>query len=141
VVANESVFYRDTEDVMGWQVSVDGFRVLLSADVPKVINNNLRRDVDSFLSKHGLSRSDIDLWIMHTGGPRVLDAIDAALELPPDALANSRECLDEIGNISSASVLAVLDKIMRKSQPAAGTWGVLSAMGPGFCTELILLQW
>ena len=141
VVASESVFYRDTEDVMGWQVAADGFRVVLSADVPKVINNNLRRDVDSFLGKHGLSRSDIGLWIMHTGGPKVLDAIDVALELPANALANSRECLNEIGNISSASVLAVLDKIMRKSQPAAGTWSVLSAMGPGFCTELILLQW
>lgn len=141
VVANESVFYRNTEHVMGWNVSGEGFRVVLSPDVPKVISENLRRDVDSFLDKHGLTRDQIGSWIMHTGGPKVLDAIDAALELPPHALSHSRECLDQIGNISSASVLAVLDKIMRESPPASGTWSLLSAMGPGFCTELILLQW
>jgi alkylresorcinol/alkylpyrone synthase len=141
VVANESIFYHDTVDVMGWHIAADGFRVVLSPDVPKVISQNLRHDVDSFLGKHNLSRHDIGLWIMHTGGPKVLDAIEAALELSPDALSNSRECLDEIGNISSASVLAVLDKIMRNNPPPSGTWSILSAMGPGFCAELVLLQW
>lgn len=141
IVASRSSFYPGTEDVMGWDISERGFRIVLSPDVPKVIRENLGRDVDAFLAAEGLTRSDIGSWIMHTGGPKVLEATAEALALPREALAVSWEALRRVGNLSSASVLVVLDEVMQNQRPAPGTHSVLAAMGPGFCAELLLLEW
>jgi len=141
VVASRSIFYRDSEDVMGWRISEQGFRVVLSADVPKVVEANLRRDVDAFLACHGLERGAIRRWIAHPGGPKVLEAMAAALDLDSDALAVTWRSLREVGNLSSASVLFVLGDILEQQPPAPGEHGLLLAMGPGFCSELVLLQW
>jgi alkylresorcinol/alkylpyrone synthase len=78
---------------------------------------------------------------MHTGGPKVLEATAVALDLPDGALDASWECLRSVGNLSSTSVLLVLDEVMRHRCPAPGTYAILAAMGPGFCAELVLLQW
>src|SRR5574341_268845 len=86
VVATRSVFYPGTEWVMGWEIVDDGFKVLLSAKVPEVVAANIAGDVDRFLADQGLSRGDIRHWLAHTGGPRVLEAIRAALGLPEAAL-------------------------------------------------------
>ncbi|HVP63274.1 MAG TPA: 3-oxoacyl-[acyl-carrier-protein] synthase III C-terminal domain-containing protein, partial [candidate division Zixibacteria bacterium] len=84
---------------------------------------------------------DIGTWIMHTGGPKVLEATAKSLELADDALQVSWECLSRVGNLSSASVLLVLEEYMNRRRPQPGTYSVLAAMGPGFCAELVLLQW
>lgn len=141
IVATHRVFYPDTEDVMGWDISEKGFRIVLSPDVPKVVIEHLGRDVDVFLSAHGLGRSDIGTWIMHTGGPKVLEATEESLGLPREALEASWETLRRVGNLSSASVLVVLDEVMKHRHPAPGTRSVLAAMGPGFCAEMLLLEW
>ena len=140
VVASLSSFYPDSEDVMGWEVSEKGFKIVLSADVPKMVRRFLRRDVDIFLREHELVRNDISVWVSHPGGPRVLDAMQEALELPDDALEGAWRTLREVGNLSSTSVLLVLEETLR-SPPPAGSWGLMSAMGPGFCSELVLLKW
>jgi alkylresorcinol/alkylpyrone synthase len=101
----------------------------------------LGRDVDELLGFNGLQRSDISSWIMHTGGPKVLEATQEALGLSDDALAPSWECLKRVGNLSSASVLVVLEDYITNRRPAPGSWSVLGAMGPGFCAELLLLRW
>ncbi len=141
VVATRSVFYPNTEKVMGWDISEEGFRIVLSEDVPKMVTEHLREDVDTFLSELHLSRHDISSWIIHTGGPKILDAITTALELPEDALEASWECLERVGNLSSASVLVVLQDFLAHRRGAPGSYSVLAAMGPGFCSELILLRW
>ena len=141
IAATESVFFPDTEDTMGWDISEEGFKIVLSAEVPAVIHKYLRTGVDAFLSKHGLQRDDIGSWVMHTGGPKVLEATQTALGLPASAFAASWESLRRVGNLSSASVLFVLQETMMRQRPAEGTWGVLAAMGPGFCAELVLLRW
>ena len=141
ILATKSVFYPDSEHVMGWDISEKGFRIVLSREVPEVVQKNLAGDVDAFLGEHGMSRGDIGTWILHTGGPRVLDATASALELPEGALAASWDCLRRTGNLSSASVLLVLEEVMTKRRPAAGTYSILAAMGPGFCSELVLLKW
>ena len=141
VVATRSVFYPDTEDVMGWQVSERGFEVILSAQVPEMAREHLAADVDRFLEDHGLGRSDIARWIAHTGGPRVLEGMQQGLDLPEGALAATWRSLREVGNLSSASVLLVLGEVMRESPPPPGSWGLVFAMGPGFCSELVLLRW
>lgn len=141
IVATRSTFYPNTEEVMGWDVSEDGFRIVLSPDVPKVIIENLRGDVDAFLAEHGLDRSRISSWIAHTGGPKVLEAVEQALELPDRALDLSWECLRRVGNLSSTSVLLVLQDYLARRRGEPGTYSVLAAMGPGFCSELVLLRW
>ena len=140
VVSSRSSFYPDTERVMGWDVSERGFKIVLSAEVPEMVRRYLRRDVDAFLSEHGLARNDIAAWISHPGGPRVLEAMQEALELPDDALESAWQTLREVGNLSSTSVLLVLEGALG-SPPPPGSWGLMSAMGPGFCSELVLLRW
>ena len=141
VLATRSVFYPDTEDVMGWDISEKGFQIVLSRDVPEMVRMHLAEDVDSFLKDHELARADISSWIMHTGGPKVLEATEQSLQLPDGALAASWESLAKVGNLSSASVLLVLEEFMSTRQPEPGSLSILAAMGPGFCSELVLLQW
>ena len=140
-MATTSVLYPNTERVMGWDFVDTGFKVVLSAKVPEVVATNVRRDVDGFLTTHGLDRSKISHWIAHTGGPKVLQAFEQALELPAQALERSWKSLREVGNLSSASVLFVLSELLESQTAKPGEYGLLMAMGPGFCAELILLQW
>jgi alkylresorcinol/alkylpyrone synthase len=142
VIATRSIFYPETEYVMGWDISETGFRIVLSRDVPEVVQNNLGRDVDEFLADQGLSRGEIESWVIHTGGPKVLEATEKALGLMNGDLRVSWDCLRKTGNLSSASVLFVLEDVMKNGgRPQAGSWGILAAMGPAFCSELILLKW
>jgi alkylresorcinol/alkylpyrone synthase len=141
VVATRSVFYPGTEAVMGWDVTGDGFRIVLSAEVPDVVRRFVRRDVDAFLAAHGLSRRDIATWVCHPGGPKVLRALQDALEVPESALAVTWDSLRRVGNLSSASVLMVLGETIADHAPPAGAFGLMLAMGPGFCSELVLLRW
>ena len=141
VVATRSVFYRDTEDVMGWDISEQGFQIVLSASVPDMVSGHLRSDVDAFLAEHDLSTGDIATWVCHPGGPKVLEAMEHSLDLPPDALELTWKSLREVGNLSSSSVLIVLRDTMENRSPEPGSWGMLLAMGPGFCSELVLLRW
>ncbi len=141
VVATRSVFYPDSERVMGWDVSEQGFQIVLSADVPEVTRRFLRRDVDEFLADQGLARADVGSWVCHPGGPKVLEAMEEALELPEGALDVTWRSLREVGNLSSTSVLLVLEETLERHRPPPGTLGLLLAMGPGFCSELVLLEW
>ena len=141
IVATRSTLYPDTEEVMGWRISEKGFDIVLSPDVPKVIREHLGQDVDAFLGEHDLRRDDIGAWVLHTGGPKVLEATQEALGIDRAALETSWDCLRTIGNVSSASVLCVLEKFMTTKRPEPGTWSILAAMGPGFCSELVLMRW
>jgi len=141
ILATRSVFYPATEEMMGWNISEKGFRIILSTEVPTLIRQNLGRDVDAFLADNGRQRSDLKSFVLHTGGPKVLDASADALGLHNGQLDASWDCLRKVGNLSSASVLCVLEDVMKNRRPEPGTLGLLAAMGPGFCSELLLLQW
>lgn len=141
IVATRSIFYPDSERVMGWDVSERGFQLVLSADVPKVVEQHLRADVDAFLAEHGLTRRQIVSWVAHPGGPKVLEAMEAALEVPRAVLELTWKSLAEVGNLSSTSVLLVLRDTLAARRPPPGSWGMLLALGPGFCSELVLLRW
>jgi len=139
IVATRSVFYPNTEQVMGWEIQSSGFRVVLSADVPRIARG-IRKDVDDFLASEGLTVRDIDRFVCHPGGPKVLEAVEEALELQEGALELAWRSLREVGNLSSASVLMVLGDTLA-DEPPSGSWGLLLAMGPGFCSELVLIRW
>jgi alkylresorcinol/alkylpyrone synthase len=141
ILATRSVFYPDTEEMMGWDVSEKGFRIVLSREIPDLVRANLAHDLDDFLAERGLTRADIGTWVLHTGGPKILEATADALGLKNGELDVSWECLRRTGNLSSASVLVVLEEVMKNRRPGPGTLGLLAAMGPGFCSEFVLLEW
>jgi len=140
VLATRSRIYPDTEDVMGWQIGSAGFQIVLSADVATVAEKYLGEDVRTFLADHGLTPGDVSTWICHPGGPRVIEAVEKGLGLPGDALDHTRKSLRSNGNLSSVSVLDVLAANMA-DPPPAGSVGLMIAMGPAFCSELVLLRW
>ncbi|MFC4062080.1 type III polyketide synthase [Planomonospora corallina] len=140
VVATRSRLYPDSGRVMGWEIGDTGFRVVLDASVPDLVRTHLAGDVEGFLAEHGLTSGEVAAWVCHPGGPKVIEAVSEALRLPPGALDVTRRSLAEVGNLSSASVLHVLrDTIALRPPP--GSAGLLIAMGPGFCSELVLLRW
>jgi alkylresorcinol/alkylpyrone synthase len=140
VLASRSRLYPDSERVMGFDVGTTGLRIVLDADVPVVIGRYVGADVDLFLDHHGLTRDDIGWWVCHPGGPKVIDSLQETLGLSDEAVALTRASLANIGNLSSASVLHVLADTLRDRPPDPGSHGLLMAMGPGFCSELVLLR-
>jgi alkylresorcinol/alkylpyrone synthase len=140
VVATRSRLYPDSERTMGFDVTSSGLRIVLDAEVPTMVERYIRGDVDEFLADHGLSRTDIGWWVCHPGGPKVIEALQVALEVPREALQLTWDSLASVGNLSSASVLHVFESTLRERPPAAGSHGLLLAMGPGFCSELVLLR-
>nr|WP_245846941.1 type III polyketide synthase [Mycobacterium szulgai] len=140
VVATRSRIYPETEEVMGWKIGTDGFRIVLSVDVATVTEKYLGGDVRRFLADHGLTPKDVTTWVCHPGGPRVIEAVENVLDLPSNALDHTRNSLRTNGNLSSVSVLDVLRANMT-DPPAPGSIGLMVAMGPAFCSELVLLKW
>ncbi|WP_295701336.1 3-oxoacyl-[acyl-carrier-protein] synthase III C-terminal domain-containing protein [Lapillicoccus sp.] len=140
VLASRSRLYPDTERAMGWDVGRGGLRIVLGVEVPELVREHVRGDVDAFLARHGLGRDEIGWWVVHPGGPKVLEAMEEALEVDREAVGVTWQSLHDIGNLSSASVLHVLGDTLRDHAPAPGSFGVLLAMGPGFCLELVLLR-
>jgi alkylresorcinol/alkylpyrone synthase len=140
VLASRSRLYPDSEGVMGWDIGTEGFRIVLTADVAPIAERYLGGDVGGFLGEHGLSTADISSWVCHPGGPKVIQAIERVLELDGNALDHTRNSLRDNGNLSSVSVLDVLRATLA-SPPAPGERGLMIAMGPGFCSELVLLGW
>ena len=141
IEATRSVFYPDSEDMMGWHIGAHGFRIVLSAEVPTVARERVPKDVDAFLAERDLSRADVQRWIAHPGGPKVLRGLQEGLGLDDDALAISWQSLARAGNLSSSSVLMILAETLRQRPGDPGDVGVMLAMGPGFCSELLLLRW
>jgi alkylresorcinol/alkylpyrone synthase len=140
VLGSRSHLYPDSQDTMGWNISSAGFGLILSPDVSSVVERYLADDVTNFLAAHGLDISDVGAWVGHPGGPKVIDTIVESLGLPDDALELTWRSLGEVGNLSSSSVLHVLRDTIAK-RPPSGSPGIMLAMGPGFCSELVMLRW
>ena len=140
ILDSRSRLYRESLHIMGWNVSSAGLQLVLSPELTTVIERYLADDVGAFLAAHGLTKDDIGAWVSHPGGPKVIDAITKSLGLPPEALELTWRSLGEIANLSSASVLHILRDTIAKPPPS-GSPGLMLAMGPGFCSELVLLRW
>ena len=141
VVDSVSHLYPDSLRAMGWDVGEGGLKIVLDAQVPTIVQQYLGHDIRSFLAAHSLQLEDVAAWVSHPGGPKVIEAIEAELGLATDPLELTWRSLDQIGNLSSSSVLHVLRDTLDKRCLTPGTPGMLMAMGPGFCSELVLLEW
>jgi alkylresorcinol/alkylpyrone synthase len=139
VLGSRAAFFPDTERVMGWDMVDHGFKIVLSQDVPRLAREHVPGLVDTLLSEYDLGRSDVSAWLAHPGGPAVIEAVQSGLELPAAALQRTRISLADVGNLSSASVLYILEAYLREDGVKRGDHALVLAMGPGFCAEAVLL--
>jgi len=141
ILNTETFLFPNSHDAMGFDLKEDGFHILLSKDVPDLIRGEIKGLVDSFLGKHDLQRKDIAAYVLHPGGRKLMDYMEAELDLCRCKTEPSWNILSEYGNLSSASVLFVLDEWLNKHKVAPGDYGLMAAFGPGFSAELLLLRW
>jgi len=126
---------------MGFDLRDSGFHIVLSKDVPQLIAERIKGLVEGFLARQGLMREDISAFLLHPGGQKLLSFMEAELELDRSDTEISWDVLRRFGNLSSASVLFILQESMAKREMPSGSYGLLMAFGPGFTAEMILLQW
>ncbi|MBV8493124.1 MAG: type III polyketide synthase [Alphaproteobacteria bacterium] len=141
IVASGEHTWPNSLDIMGWDIADDGLRAVFSRDIPRLIEAELRPIADEFLARHGLHLADIERFVCHPGGPKVLDAFEQVFGLRPEAVAEAREVLRDYGNMSAASILFVLERMLAGSRAAGEPWGraLLTALGPGFTAGFVLL--
>ncbi|WP_332691905.1 type III polyketide synthase [Halalkalibacter lacteus] len=140
IVATQSTLMPDSEDVMGWDVKDSGLHVVFSRDIPAIIKEWLGPNVETFLTDNKIEMNQLSSFIAHPGGKKVLEAYIEALELDEEMTNVSKEILKLHGNMSSPTVLYVLEQFMIQEH-VQGEYGLMAALGPGFCSELVLLQW
>ena len=133
-----SKLYYDSLDVMGWEVIESGFKVVFSKDIPTIVNKNVKEEVLNFLKANSLRTQDIKNYIVHPGGKKIIDAYVTALNIDPALLNNTKEILRNYGNMSSATVLYVLNEFMKNGYEDG--YGLMLSLGPGFSSELLLLE-
>ncbi len=140
ILGARSRLYPDSEGAMGWEVGTTGLKIVLDSSVPALVHRYVGEDVEAFLTDRDLTRDDIEWYVAHPGGPKVLEALREALDLDRDAVQVTWDSLARVGNLSSASVLHVLADTLAERPPRPGSYGLMLAMGPGFCSELVLLR-
>ncbi len=136
VVANGSVVVPGTADAMTWRIGDRGFVMTLSPEIPRLIRTHLRPWLVTWLERNGLGLADVGSWAVHPGGPKILDAVGQSLDLDRPALADSREILSGYGNMSSPTVLFILDRLIRRDAPRPC---VMLGFGPGLVIEAALV--
>ena len=137
---SESLFFPDTTHLMGFHLRNQGLQIVLDRDLAPFVRRHVVDVVEGFLRPRGLRRQDVSRWILHPGGRRIIEVMCEKLGLGAQDLAATEAVLAEHGNMSSVTVLFVLDQILRSHRPRAGERGVLGAFGPGFGAELALLE-
>ncbi|MBS4194447.1 type III polyketide synthase [Lederbergia citri] len=140
IIDTQSTLMKDSLDVMGWNIKDDGLYVVFSKDIPSIVKEWLRPEVEQLLVHNQLSISQIKHFIAHPGGKKVLYAYEEALGLPSERTANSLKVLREYGNMSSVTVLFVLQRFLQQ-KINRGDYGVVAALGPGFSSEMLLVRW
>jgi alkylresorcinol/alkylpyrone synthase len=140
VLASSSTLWKGTRDIMGWDVDADGLTVVLSRDLPSFVRREVRPSLLPFLERQGLALADIAHMVAHPGGVKVLEAWADALDLPSTTLRHAHAVLHDRGNMSSPSCLFVLERFLAAGEIGAGELALLSALGPGFSAEFVLLR-
>jgi alkylresorcinol/alkylpyrone synthase len=141
IIASESFLFPNSLDAMGFDLRDSGFHIVLSKDVPQLIRERVKGLADGFLARQGLRRDDISAFLLHPGGQKLLSFMEAELGLTSADTEISWDVLRRFGNLSSASVLFILQENLARREMAPESYGLLMAFGPGFTAEMILLQW
>jgi len=142
IAASGEHTFPNSLDIMGWDVADDGLAAIFSRDIPQLVETEFRGVVDTYLAASSLARRDVDVFLSHPGGTKVLSALEAAFEIEPGSLADSRATLRDYGNMSAVTLLFVLERALREGSLANDGWkrALLTAMGPGFTAAFVTLE-
>jgi alkylresorcinol/alkylpyrone synthase len=140
ILDTQSVFYPDSLDVMGWNIVSRGMQVVFDKRIPDIVAEHADVELNNFLSKHRLSKEDIRYFLYHPGGVKVVSAYESAYDVNGDRFALSKEVLRDFGNMSSVTVLFVISRYLERQAASGSGYGLVSALGPGFCSESLLLK-
>jgi alkylresorcinol/alkylpyrone synthase len=142
IVAAGEHTWPGTLDVMGWEVADDGMSAIFSRDIPQLVSTKLNDVASEFLARHGLSLRDIDRFVCHPGGTKVIDALEHAFALAPGALVGAREVLRDYGNMSASTVMFVLEQMLANASRFEAPWqrALMSSLGPGFTAGFLVLD-
>ncbi len=140
LIGSHSTTWPGTESVMGWNLMESGLKVMISRSIPNLVRQKMRGNLREACEAVGLSPTDLRHFILHPGGAKVLDAFEEALGLEPGSLALPRDVLRGYGNMSSVTVMFVLEQFLAEGGFASGEYGVLSALGPGFSAEHVFFR-
>lgn len=140
IVGTQSTFYPDSLDVMGWNISSRGLQVVFDKRIPDIVNANADGELHGFLRRHEISKEQIKHYLYHPGGLKVVNAYETAYGVSGDAFKISRDVLRDFGNMSSVTVLFVMERFLQQHEGTKGSYGVVSALGPGFCSESLLVK-
>jgi alkylresorcinol/alkylpyrone synthase len=141
ILVSETYTFPDSLGAMGFDLRDAGFHILLAKDVPEMIGARIRGLVDGFLERCGKTRQDIKGWILHPGGARLLGNVEIELGLTKCQTQPSWDVLGNVGNLSSATILFILEEWLEKGPLRPGDYALAAAFGPGFSAEFLLLQW
>jgi alkylresorcinol/alkylpyrone synthase len=140
LLGSHSTTWPGTEDIMGWEIIEAGFKVQLSRSIPQLVRERMPQNIETACSSVGLAREDVEHLVTHPGGAKVLDAFEEVFGLGPGGLVLSREVLRDYGNMSSVTVLFILERFLESGAYAPGEYGVISALGPGFSAEHVFFR-
>lgn len=140
MLGSASRFYPDSLDVMGWNIVAEGMQVVFAERIPQIVAENAESELRDHLRRFNLTRTDISAWLFHPGGAKVVAAYEEALGLTNGELALSRSVLRDYGNMSSVTLLFVLERYLQSRQGEPDGYALLSALGPGFCSESVLMR-
>jgi len=141
ILGSLSTIYPNSLDVMGWRITSEGFKIVLSKDIPSIVTGLVRGNIGELLDEYGLTVPQIKHYLAHPGGAKVMDAYAAALSLTNGELQPSLDVLRNYGNMSSATVFFIMERVFCETRGRVGEYGLASALGPGFSSELVLLRW
>lgn len=140
IVDSAGALLPDSLDVMGWDFTDQGMRLVLSPRAVTLVEESFAATVEPFLARHGLKTADIEHFLLHPGSAKILDACERSLGIDARKTRLSREFLAENGNLSSSSLLFILRDAIEKAEPRPGSHGLMAAFGPGFACELLLIR-
>jgi alkylresorcinol/alkylpyrone synthase len=140
IVASGEHTWADTLDIMGWDVTSDGLKAIFSRDIPTLVGADLRDIVVPFLAQYGLTLGDVDRYVCHPGGAKVIEALESAFQVAPGTLIETREVLRDFGNMSAATVMFVLERVLAERAERPWNRALMMAMGPGFTVGFNVLE-
>ena len=140
ILASQSILWKDSADVMGWNVDGAGLHVVFSRDIPTIVRDHVRPSLLAFLDRCGVTLADVQHLAAHPGGVKVMDAYAEALGLAAARFHHAREVLRAFGNMSSPTCLFVLERFLQAAEIHAGEHAIVAALGPGFSAEYVLLR-